>query len=95
MATEYIVIKERGVKGVDGNTWRFFEYTITADFSGTFTLPELVLINLGVPVMQVDLNGLTQDPAHYSIADTTFTWAHPYLTLLEGETLKIWYVPKN
>jgi hypothetical protein len=95
MATEYIIVKERGVKGVDGNTWRLFEYTIPVGFANTITLPEEVLLSSGDYVIQITLNGLSQDGSHFTISGTTLTWTHPYLTLLEGEVLKIWYVPKN
>lgn len=94
MPVQYIVVKERGVRGVNAAKWELYEYTIPDPFDGTIPLPARIDSSVGGDLLvQLFLNGLQQEPTSFSITDTTLTWSHPYLALLPNEVIRIWYVP--
>jgi hypothetical protein len=93
MATEYIVIQERGVKGADAPTWLRLEYTIPAQWDGTLTLSGNVASDsLGEKQFYINYNGLQYENNYFFITDNVATWNHPYLTLDEGDLISVWYV---
>jgi len=93
MATEYIVVQERGIKGADAPTWIRQKLTIPADWDNTFTLPTgIALAPDGGAYAYLLYNGLQYGEEFLSINGLVTTWNHPYLTLEEGDQVTLWYV---
>ena len=93
MATEYIVVQERGVKGADAPLWRKISFTIPAEWDLKITLEGKVADDpSGEPQFYINFNGLQYESNFFTIVDNVATWNHPYLTLDEGEVISVWYV---
>ena len=93
MATEYIVIKERGVKGVDAPFYREQVFTIPANWDSTFTVSGSIQNDVdGNPQIYILYNGLRYGHEFFTISNNVATWTHPYLELSEGDSISLWYV---
>ena len=93
---DYIVVKERGVKGADAPFYRELISTIPADWDKTFTLPGAVANDVdGNAQIYLIYNGLRYGHEFFTINDNIVTWNHPYLDIDEGDTVSLWYVNRT
>lgn len=93
MATEYIVVQERGVKGADAPQWRKLLFTIPANWDNAITLSGKVASDSSnEPQFYINYNGLQYESNFFTIVNNVATWTHPYLTFDTGEVISVWYV---
>jgi|13_taG_2_1085334.scaffolds.fasta_scaffold00357_4 hypothetical protein len=90
---DYIVVRERGVKGADAPFFRELALTIPADWDKNFTLSANLAYDPDTnPYVYLLYNGLRYGHEFFNVNNNIVTWNHPYLDLDEGDTVSLWYV---
>lgn len=94
MPTQYIVVKERGLRGVNATKWNTFTFDVPDPFNNEIPLPAFVDTSLsGDLLLMVFVNGVQQESNYYEVDGLTLTWNHPVLSLLPSDIVRIWYIP--
>ena len=90
---EYIVVRERGIKGADAPFFRELVFTVPAAWDQTFTLSANVTNDPNSnPNLYLIYNGLRYGHEFFIVNSNIVTWNHPYLDLDEGDTVSLWFV---
>ena len=94
--TEYIVVKERGVKGADAKKWIKKRFTVPDNWDNTVLLGEPVYTETNGDInLYVVYNGLQYGQDYFTIDGSTMTWTHPVLSLDPQDKITIWFVSQN